>query len=221
MKYLIFMGILALLVACQPRDRQQTSPPIRNSPNQLSIDTLPAKIETIKSEPTTSPPLVASARSQIGVTTGYDPTYRTLVFPMGDVNKTIGVCTDVVIRAYREQGKDLQALVNTDMKANWTAYPKTWGLPKPDTNIDHRRVPNLEVFFTRLGKTLSLTDKNSFQAGDLVTWRLPQGNKQLPHIGIVSDKKASDGTPLIINIGRGTEESDILYQFPISGHFRY
>lgn len=166
--------------------------------------------------------MVKSARSQIGVTTSYDPTYRNIAFPMGDVAKNTGVCTDVVIRAYREQGKDLQKLVNSDMKANWNAYPKIWGLPAPDTNIDHRRVPNLEVFFTRHSKVLSLTDKNGFQAGDLVTWRLPQGNKQLPHIGIVSDKKTADGTPLIIhNIGRGKEESDILYKFPMSGHFRY
>ena len=175
------------------------------------------------SPPTTpSPPLVTAARSQIGVTTSYDPTYRNIAFPMGDVSNNTGVCTDVVIRAYRQQGKDLQQLVNTDMKQAWQAYPNTWGLTQPDTNIDHRRVPNLEVFFSRHGKRLSISDKSSFQAGDLVTWRLNQGNKKLPHIGIVSDKKAVDGTPLILhNIGRGTEESNILYEYPITGHYRY
>ena len=106
------------------------------------------------------------------------------------------------------------------MKSNWSAYPKIWGLKSTDKNIDHRRVPNLEVFFARHGQSLSTTDKDSFQVGDIVTWRLPNGN--LPHIGIVSDKAAADGTPLIIhNIGRGTQEENILYAYPIYKHFRY
>ncbi len=164
--------------------------------------------------------LVRDARSQIGVTVGYDPTYRKLAFPMGDVPLQSGVCTDVVIRALRRQGVDLQALVHQDMKKAWSAYPKTWGLGKPDSNIDHRRVPNLEVFFRRHGQSLSLTDKTTFTAGDIVTWRLPQGN--LPHIGIVSDKRAADGTPLVIhNIGRGTREENVLFAFRMISHFRY
>ena len=164
--------------------------------------------------------LVRDARSQIGVTVGYDPAYRQIAFPMGDVPLQTGVCTDVVIRALRRQGVDLQALVNQDMKKAWSTYPKTWGLTKPDTNIDHRRVPNLEVFFRRHGQNLALTDKTAFKAGDIVTWRLPQGN--LPHIGIVSDKRAADGTPLVIhNIGRGTREENVLFAFRMIGHFRY
>ncbi len=164
--------------------------------------------------------LAYDAKKQIGVTTSYDPTYRKLEFPRGDVPIETGVCTDVVIRAYRLQNIDLQQLVNKDMKSNWSAYPKNWGLKSTDKNIDHRRVPNLEVFFARQGKTLSTTDKDSFQAGDVVTWRLPESN--LPHIGIVSDKTAADGTPLIIhNIGRGTQEENILYNYPIKAHFRY
>ena len=163
--------------------------------------------------------LVRDARGQIGVTMSYDPAYRKIAFPMGDVPLSTGVCTDVVIRALRGQGVDLQALVNKDMKAAWAAYPKIWGLQKPDGNIDHRRVPNLEVFFRRHGQSLSLSDKTTFKAGDIVTWRLPQSN--LPHIGIVSDKRAADGTPLIIhNIGRGTQEEDILYRYRITGHYR-
>ena len=164
--------------------------------------------------------LVRDARSQIGVTMSYDPAYRKFAFPMGDVPLSTGVCTDVVIRALRGQGVDLQALVNKDMKAAWAAYPKIWGLQKPDGNIDHRRVPNLEVFFRRHGQSLSLSDKTTFKAGDIVTWRLPQSN--LPHIGIVSDKRAADGTPLIIhNIGRGTREENVLFAYPLKGHFRY
>ena len=164
--------------------------------------------------------LVRDARSQIGVTMSYDPAYRKIAFPMGDVPLSTGVCTDVVIRALRGQGVDLQALVNKDMKTAWAAYPKIWGLQKPDGNIDHRRVPNLEVFFRRHGQSLSLSDKTTFKAGDIVTWRLPQSN--LTDIGIVSDKRAADGTPLIIhNIGRGTREENVLFAYPLKGHFRY
>lgn len=162
--------------------------------------------------------LVENARKQIGVTLSYDPHYRKIDFPMGDVPLTTGVCTDVVIRAYRQQGLDLQQAVNQDMKKAWNKYPKLWGLKKPDPNIDHRRVPNLETFFSRHGQILSLTDLASFQAGDIVTWRLP---KNLPHIGIVSDKKSADGVPLIIhNIGRGTQEEDILLKYKLVGHYR-
>ena len=164
--------------------------------------------------------LAHDAKKQIGITVSYDPTYRKLEFPRGDVAIKTGVCTDVIIRAYRLQNVDLQQLVNHDMKSNWSAYPKIWGLKSTDKNIDHRRVPNLETFFVRHGKTLSKTDKDSFQAGDIVTWRLPNGG--LPHIGIVSDKVAADGAPLIIhNIGRGTQEENILYAYPIHKHFRY
>ena len=164
--------------------------------------------------------LAYDAKKQIGVTVSYDPAYRQLDFPRGDVAQNTGVCTDVVIRAYRLQNIDLQQLVNHDMKNNWSAYSKIWGLSGTDSNIDHRRVPNLEVFFARHGQSLSLSDKNSFKAGDIVSWRLPNGN--LPHIGIVSDKKSVNGTPLIIhNIGGGTQENDILFAYPISGHFRY
>lgn len=165
-----------------------------------------------------SVPLVENARKQIGITVSYDPQYRKINFPMGDVPANTGVCTDVVIRAYRQQGLDLQQAVNQDMKKAWTEYPKLWGLKKTDPNIDHRRVPNLETFFSRHGQTLSLTDLSTFQAGDIVTWRLPPN---LPHIGIVSDKKSPNGIPLIIhNIGRGTQEENMLFKYKIVGHYR-
>lgn len=164
--------------------------------------------------------LISDARKQIGVTVGYDPNYRQIAYPMGDVPQHTGVCTDVVIRAYRLQGKDLQQLVHQDMKQAWSKYPKNWGAKSTDRNIDHRRVPNLEAFFKRHGQSLSLTDKASFKAGDIVTWRLPP--KALPHIGILSDKTNAEGEPLVIhNIGGGTQEEDMLFKYPIVGHFRY
>lgn len=159
--------------------------------------------------------LVTDARSQVGKTLAYDPAYTKLSYPMGDVPISKGVCTDVVVRALRGQNMDLQQLIHEDMKKNFNAYPKKWGLKSPDKNIDHRRVPNIATYFKRKG--YQVTD-GVYKAGDIVTWDLGKG---LVHIGIVSDKKASNGTPLIIhNIGAGTKEENILYQFKITGHFR-
>ena len=164
--------------------------------------------------------LVADARSQIGKTVQYDPAYTKLDYPMGDVPMYKGVCTDVVVRALRHQGMDLQKLIHEDMKKNFSAYPKKWGLKQPDKNIDHRRVPNIATYFTRQGYAIKGADfrTHSYQAGDIVTWDLGKG---LVHIGIVSDKKSATGTPLIIhNIGAGTKEQDILFVYKITGHFR-
>jgi len=163
--------------------------------------------------------LVQDARSQVGVTLGYDPTYRRLSYPLGDVPLNTGVCTDVVIRALRQQGLDLQQAVHEDMRANFSAYPKNWGLKRPDRNIDHRRVPNLMTWFKRQGWSQRLSqDASSYRAGDIVTWDLGGG---LTHIGIVSDRQASSGAPLVLhNIGRGTQEEDILFAFKITGHYR-
>lgn len=151
----------------------------------------------------------------------YDPAYYTIPYPNGDVPPTRGVCTDVVIRAYRTLGIDLQKLVHEDMKQHFHLYPKKWGLKKPDTNIDHRRVPNLMVFFERHGKSLPVTaNASDYKPGDLVTWDL--GNNT-PHIGIVMDKKSADGKrPLIVhNIGGGQEISDCLFSYTITGHYVY
>ncbi|MDO4643776.1 MAG: DUF1287 domain-containing protein [Cardiobacteriaceae bacterium] len=163
---------------------------------------------------------VYDARTQIGVTTRYDGSYHKLDYPMGDIPLESGVCTDVIIRAMRSQSIDLQQLVHEDMKQYFAAYPHLWGMKSTDRNIDHRRVPNLEVFFRRHGQTLPLDDKSTFIAGDIVTWRLPANH--LPHIGIVSDHTAEDGTPLIIhNIGRGTQEENVLFSFSLHGHYCY
>lgn len=164
--------------------------------------------------------IVDAAKKQIGVTVSYDPAYVSLDFPGGDVPKETGVCTDVIVRALRVGlERDLQKEVNTDMKANFSRYPTIWGLSRTDRSIDHRRVPNLRTFFKRKGYELPLTEKKeNFKPGDLVTCTVPP---RLPHIMIVSDKKASDGTPLIIhNIGRGAVEEDRLFSFELTGHYR-
>lgn len=163
----------------------------------------------------------AAARSQIGVTTTYDPAYSRIAYPMGDVALERGVCSDVAIRAYRKVGVDFQMLVHRDMRTHFHAYPKLWGLKKPDSNIDHRRVPNLDVFFRRQGKALNLPQvSSSYKPGDIVSWRLDNG---LAHIGIISDKKSLfDSRPLVIhNIGQGTQEEDVLFSWRIVGHYRW
>ena len=164
--------------------------------------------------------LTAAARDQVGVTVTYDPAYTRLAFPGGDVPRDRGVCTDVVIRALRDGwGVDLQLAVNRDMKADFAAYPALWGLDHPDRNIDHRRVPNLATLFARIGAEVPLDEgPTPYLPGDIVTWKLP-GN--LDHIGIVSDRLSADGTPLILhNIGHGAQEEDILFAYPMTGHYR-
>ncbi|MEE1949321.1 DUF1287 domain-containing protein [Pseudomonas alcaligenes] len=164
--------------------------------------------------------LVQAARSQVGVTLGYDPVYRRLDYPGGDVPLATGVCTDVLIRALRQQGLDLQKSVHEDMRAHFSAYPRNWGLQRPDRNIDHRRVPNLMTWFKRQGMALKVSDKPAdYRAGDIVTWDLGRG---LTHIGIVSDRTSPAGVPLVLhNIGRGTQEEDILFGFAITGHYLF
>lgn len=164
--------------------------------------------------------LIEAARAQIGVTVHYDGRYTQLTYPGGDLPLDRGVCTDVVIRAFRALGIDLQQLVHEDMVGAFVRYPKSWGLSRPDPNIDHRRVPNLVVFFQRKGETRPVGfDVELYLPGDLVTWRLP-GN--LPHIGIISDRRSIAGRPLILhNIGAGAAEDDILFSYPITGHFRF
>ena len=150
----------------------------------------------------------------------YDPAYVRIAYPMGDVPDDRGVCTDTVIRAFRHAGVDLQEAVHKDMAASFSAYPKTWGLTRPDTNIDHRRVPNLETFFKRRGgaKTLSKV-AGDYQPGDVVSWRLTGGG--LPHIGVVTRKKLGDQPLVAHNIGAGTQEEPCLFNWPMQGWFRF
>ena len=165
--------------------------------------------------------VIAAAVAQAGRPTRYDGSYRRIPYPGGDVPADVGVCTDVVIRAFRAAGVDLQQRVHEDMTRAFAAYPRIWGLGRPDPNIDHRRVPNLQTYFRRQGVEAAATrDPRDYAAGDLVTWMLP-GN--LPHIGLVSDRRSADGErPLIVhNIGNGPEIEDMLLAFPITGHYRY
>lgn len=166
--------------------------------------------------------LIAAAESQIGKTVRYDPAYTALAYPNGDVPIERGVCTDVIVRAYRDGfGVDLQKLVHEDMRAAFKAYPRNWGLKRPDRNIDHRRVLNLAVFFRRKGAALDITDRaGDYLPGDIVAQRLP-GN--LPHISIVSHRANGNGRrPLVVhNIGAGTRLEDSLFSFKITGHFRF
>lgn len=151
----------------------------------------------------------------------YDGGYRRIPYPGGDVPDDVGVCTDLVVRSYRAVGIDLQRRVHEDMAADFGAYPDNWGLSAPDPNIDHRRVPNLQTFFKRHGAALPVTgDPADYRAGDIVTWMLP-GN--LPHIGLVTDRTSADGRrPLIVhNIGRGPRIEDALFDYPVTGHYRY
>lgn len=156
----------------------------------------------------------------------YSPGYVRIKYPGGDVPAHTGVCTDVVIRSYRALGIDLQRLVHKDMKANFRKYPskRLWGLKRADSNIDHRRVPNLRVFFKRHGKVLKVSQKAAdYKPGDIITWNLRQKPGNLPHIGIVSEKKSEDGKrPLVIhNIGAGPQCEDMLFDYEITGHYRY
>lgn len=167
--------------------------------------------------------LVAAAIDRTNVLVTYDGSYISIAYPGGDVPPNIGVCTDVIVRSYRALGIDLQRLVHEDMRVAFEDYPSEqyWGLSKPDTNIDHRRVPNLSVFFTRNGRSMTPSqDPGAYLPGDLVTWVLP-GN--LPHIGIVADVYADDSNvPLVVhNIGQGPKLEDVLFQFKITGHYRY
>jgi uncharacterized protein YijF (DUF1287 family) len=151
----------------------------------------------------------------------YDGAYRRIGYPNGDVPDSVGVCTDVVIRSYRASGIDLQQRVHEDMRRAFAAYPKQWGLAAPDPNIDHRRVPNLQKFLERQGAALPATrSEDDYLPGDLVTWMLP-GN--LPHIGIVVDRRSRDGArPMIVhNIGAGPVLEDVLFAWEMTGRYRW
>jgi len=151
----------------------------------------------------------------------YDPSYFSIDYPNGDVPSNKGVCTDVVIRAYRKIGIDLQKEVHEDMKANFSVYPKNWGLTSTDKNIDHRRVPNLMTYFKRQGAEKPISDNpEDYASGDVVCWNLGGGTT---HIGIVVDKKSEDENRNLIvhNIGGGQVLADCLFSYTIIGHYRY
>ncbi len=165
--------------------------------------------------------LAEAARTQVGVTVTYDPAYVRLGYPGGDVPADRGVCIDVVVRALRTLGVDLQVLVHEDMTAAFGSYPKLWGLRRPDRNIDHRRVPNVATYLRRHGKAVAITQNGEdYLPGDIVAWALSGGRS---HIGIVANETVRGGgrRKIIHNIGAGAQVNDVLFAFEITGHFRY
>ena len=214
LRSLIFLCVP--LAACGPVTAQDQSAPVGPNVSHVQV----AEISDA------AKPLVAAARDRLKSLVVYDGRYVALDYPNGDVPATMGVCTDVVIRSLRKAYDfDLQKAVHEDMTENFSAYPKTWGHTRTDKNIDHRRVPNLETYFTRAEQALPISRKpTNYKPGDIVSWRLDSntGSGGLPHISIVSDRLSRGGTPLIIhNIGGGPEESDMLFDHRITGHFRY
>lgn len=166
--------------------------------------------------------IVNGAKLEVLNGVGYDSRYYTMTYPNGDVPSDRGACTDVVVRSLRNAGFDLQKLIHEDMKANFSAYPNNWGLAKPDSNIDHRRVPNLKVFFKRYGLTLPTgttgKDLETWKPGDIVCWKFSTGQD---HTGIISDVNARSGLPLVIHNCGMTAQNDNLTRWKITGHFRY
>ena len=196
----------------------------------ILADTVSA--QTMRTAPgqTLAQRLSTAALARLKSTVTYDPAYVSIKYPMGDVPAHTGVCSDVIIRSYRAVGFDLQELVHKDMRRAFGKYPKRWGLKRTDKNIDHRRVANLRVFFTRHGKVLKISDEAAdYKPGDLVSWDL-SGTKtsslihtKLPHIGIVTERRSGDGShPMIVhNIGQGPKLDDMLFEYKITGHYRY
>ena len=209
---LVVLAICLLAVACRPTTR--TNSPKGAIPEHPKYKSLP---------PNSSPQLVKvidAAVAQVGVTTGYDPAYVSISYPNGDVPMDTGVCSDVVIRSFRKAGVDLQKEVHEDMVQAFDSYPKKWGLSSPDSNIDHRRVPNLMTYFTRQGKSIPISDEpDDYLPGDVVAWDLGGG---MTHIGIVTSMLSESERECLIvhNIGAGTRIEDVLLNWKIIGHYR-
>ena len=205
---------LVLVVACQQQVAHTRTPP-KPPEDQTEVRALPAN-----SSPNLKR-LIDGAIEQVGVTTSYDPSYQKLQYPNGDVPIETGVCSDVIVRAFRKAGTDLQKEVHEDMKGNFSAYPTKWGLRGTDANIDHRRVPNLQTYLARKGKQVATTGSaDTFMPGDVVTWDLGGG---VDHVGLVVNvwHKPSQRYLIVHNIGAGTRMEDVLFAWKITGHYRY
>ena len=190
------------------------------SEQTFSIAEEKPKLEQIQSKEIRK--ILESADEQLKLTKSYDPSYVVIAYPNGDVPMETGVCTDVVIRAFRSAGVDLQKEVHEDMTANFADYPRKWNLKSPDKNIDHRRVPNLQIFFTRRGKSLPITQNNEdYKPGDVVAWDLD--GKGMTHIGLISNlwNETTNRYSIIHNIGGGATVDDKIFDWKIIGHYRY
>lgn len=206
MKHISILLIVILFCSCSQKEKNKT----------LSF-TAKRTTNTFEEK------LSEAAISIIDPSIDYDPAYFSIKYPNGDIPENKGVCTDVIIRCYRKLNIDLQKEVHEDMAANFSEYPnlKKWGMTKTDTNIDHRRVPNLEVFFERKGIKLPVSeDAKDYKTGELVTWMI---NEKLPHIGIITNKKSEDGKRNLIvhNVGGGQVLEDCLFEYKIVGHYSY
>jgi uncharacterized protein YijF (DUF1287 family) len=216
--FLKLASILAVVLVCSLTSCQ------RQSYFRTSVSALPSP-QTLKPLPRNAPTqlqrFVDGAVAQAGVTTGYDPSYVQIKYPGGDVPKETGVCSDVIVRAFRSVGIDLQKEIHEDMTSAWPEYPKKWGLSSPDANIDHRRVPNLRTYLERKGKSLPVTDnKNDYLPGDIVSWDLGGG---VDHIGIVTNywSESEERFYIVHNIGGGTRVENRLFEWKITGHYRF
>lgn len=209
---LLVLCVLLSTAACQ-RYTASSPSPVRDPPPHLLKPIAPNAPPQLRR-------LIDGAVGQLGVTRGYDPSYVQLTYPGGDVPKETGVCSDVVVRAFRNAGVDLQKEVHDDMTRSFSDYPRRWGLSRPDSNIDHRRVPNLMIYFQRSGKSLPISaNSNDYQPGDVVIWDLGGG---VDHIGIVTDMWSESETRCFIvhNIGAGVQIEDVLFRWRITGHYR-
>ena len=218
MKIIFALILLGLSLSCsQTEFSVSNSLPL--SPNFLA-DAEDIPLDSIKNENIRK--ILEEALRQTKITTSYTQDYFVIDYPNGDVPAETGACTDVVIRALRNAGVDLQKDVHEDMRDNFSAYPAKWGLKRTDKNIDHRRVPNLQTYFTRLGKNLPIGENaDDYLPGDIVSWDL--NGKGMTHIGLISHQKNEQtGRYMIIhNIGSGTKVEDRLFDWKITGRFRY
>lgn len=202
-------------------DRAFTTPLVSRRSTLFALSACAFVSETLLAQESRAQRLIDAAIAQTSRAVIYDGSYRRIAYPNGDVPADRGVCTDVVIRAYRVLGIDLQQRVHEDMRSAFNEYPQFWRMQAPDSNIDHRRVPNLQTYFRRQRAALNAnSNPRDYRPGDLATWMLP-GN--LPHIGIVTHRRSNDGIrPLIVhNIGRGPKLEDMLLDYPITGHYRF
>lgn len=210
------MALVLLMVACMT-GCQSSVPSRAAKPEPSPAITKPLAI-------TASPQLkqlVEAAKEQTKVTTGYDPAYVGITYPGGDVPPETGVCSDVIVRSFRKAGLDLQKELHEDMGQAWAAYPRKWGASRPDANIDHRRVLNLTTWLDREKRTLPMsTNRDDYLPGDIVAWDIGSG---LDHIGLVVNtwSEASQGYLIVHNIGLGARAEDVLFNWKITGHYRY
>lgn len=219
------IGFVGCTIACAPNTPAPIATITPAAPIRVVVPTIPARTPTPRivnvAALSSGERIALAAEQQVGVTTIYDPQYVKLDYPNGDVPAERGVCTDVVVRAFRAIGVDLQVRVHEDMQKNFDAYPKDWGLKAPDSSIDHRRVQNLTTYFQRMGKQIKGSDADvDFKPGDIVAWRL---GSWMQHIGVVAADKV-EGTNryyMVHNIGAGTQKEDVLRAYTIIGHYRW